>query len=97
MDDFDIEDFGKKTPDEDEGDIPIPFDDIDDTDVSHTPLNLGDTPAPAPAKPKKHLDQPIKIKSGGKIVSTDRITGVKTFFTKLHAGAIDFINDQVND
>ncbi len=98
MDDFDIEDFGKKTPDEpvpEDDDILIPFDDPGDADVSHTPLNLGDTPAPARAKTTP--DSSVKEKSAPKIASIDRITGVKTFFTKLHAGAIDFINDQVNN
>ncbi len=32
-----------------------------------------------------------------KIVSSDQITGMKTFFTKLHAGSIDFLNDQITN
>lgn len=102
MDDFNIDDFDKKTPDEpasEEDDSLIPWDDSGETDISHTPLNLGDTPAPtsSPAPAQKPLNSPLKAEASEKIVSTDRITGVKTFFTKLHAGAIDFINDQVNN
>ena len=26
----------------------------------------------------------------------ERITGVKTFFTKLHSGAIEFLDEQIN-
>jgi len=29
--------------------------------------------------------------------SDDRVCGVKTFFTKLHPGAMDFLDDQIND
>ena len=29
------------------------------------------------------------------IVSMDRISGVKTFFTKLHPGAIEFLDEQI--
>ena len=34
-------------------------------------------------------------KPTGKIVSTDRIVGMKTFFTKLHGGAIEFLEEQI--
>lgn len=30
-----------------------------------------------------------------KVVSSGRITGVKTFFTKLHPGAIEFLDEQI--
>ncbi|HLB73213.1 MAG TPA: hypothetical protein VJJ98_04275, partial [Sedimentisphaerales bacterium] len=30
-----------------------------------------------------------------KVVSSDRISGVKTFFTKLHPGAIEFLDEQI--
>jgi hypothetical protein len=30
-----------------------------------------------------------------KAVSSTRITGVKTFFTKLHPGAIEFLDEQI--
>ncbi len=75
-----------------------------DASVSHSPLNLGggsnNTPVPA-AKPKPKIQMPAKSKlgvvrdSGEEIVSAERITGVRTFFTKLHAGAIDFLGEQI--
>ncbi len=70
---------------------PIPF----DNSVSHAPLNLGGGAAP----PKiEKPPQPVGLgaqKTGEKIVSTERITGVKTFFTKLHAGAIEFQDELI--
>ena len=88
---------------------PIPFEDggADESGISHAPLNLGGgpTPAPKPAAPKpaKSTVQTPKIeapksyreKSTEKAVSSDRITGAKTFFTKLHAGAINFLDEQI--
>ncbi|RKY20844.1 MAG: hypothetical protein DRP62_08330 [Planctomycetota bacterium] len=74
-------------------DKPIPFDgeDTSNTKISHSPLSLGgDDTATAP--------RPVTKKPTEKMVSSpDRITGVKTFFTKLHAGAIDFLNEQINN
>jgi len=79
--------------------------------VSHSPLDLGGggaaapkvgIPRPAAAKPKAPAPQPVarpsssvlkpqqQVSSGG-----ERIEGVKTFFTKLHAGAIDFLDQQI--
>jgi hypothetical protein len=93
MDNFDI----NKTPPGRDLDEPIPFD--DDTSgagVSHSPLNLGggDTAkAPKtemPAQPPTILKKPAE-----KIVSAERVTGVRTFFTKLHPGAIDFLDEQI--
>ena len=40
-------------------------------------------PAPAAQKPAE------------KVTSSDRITGVKTFFTKLHPGALNFLDEQI--
>jgi hypothetical protein len=76
-----------------------------DASVSHSPLNLGggsnNTPAPA-AKPKPKIQMPAQSKigaaaknSGQEIVSTERITGMRTFYTKLHAGAIDFLGEVI--
>ena len=75
----------------------IPFDD-DDTEasVSHSPLNLGG--GSAVDVPKFEVAaKPAEKKPTEKIVSEDRITGVKTFFTKLHAGAIDFLDEQITN
>jgi len=79
-------------------DKPIPFDNFDpgEKGVSHAPLDLGGTspiqipkvemPKPAAAAAKKPTE---------KIASTSRIVGVKTFFTKLHPGAINFLDEQI--
>ena len=67
-------------------DKPIPFDDSDETNVSYKPLQLGR--ATASEKTVKSIEQ---------IVSEERITGVKTFFTKLHAGSISFLSEQIDN
>ena len=100
MDNFDID----KTPPGKDLNEPIPFDD-DDTSgasVSHSPLDLGGGGTPAPAAgagPKIEIPaQPAGVaakKPAEKMVSAERITGVKTFFTKLHVGAIDFLDGQI--
>ena len=74
-------------------DKPIPLDDLDKPipldegttgkNVSHSPLNLAATGSAA--------------KTTKKIASSDRITGIKTFFTKLHPGAINFLDEQIAD
>jgi hypothetical protein len=73
--------------------------------VSRAPLNLGAAVKPAvapppaspsaPAMPKITTSTPIAKKLATGVVSGDRITGVKTFFAKLHPGAIEFLNDQI--
>jgi len=97
MDNFDIskpsgnKDLNKPIPFDDDLNKPIPFDDGDTKmGVSHSPLNLsGGAAVKVPA--------PTTKERGEKIVSSDRITGVKTFFTKLHPGAIEFLTEQIND
>ena len=107
MDNFESSNF----PSPERNTDPIPFDDgadLDEPSVSHSPLDLGGggiieqmpkeetlkiempssppTPAPKPPAVSVPAEAPA---SGG------RITGVKTFFTKLHAGAIDFLGEQI--
>jgi hypothetical protein len=75
---------------------PIRIDDIDkpmegggepQRGISRKPLSLGSSTAfGVPA---------VGVK--GDVVSSDRITGVKTFFTKLHGGALDFLDGQINE
>ena len=90
MENFDI----NQTPPGKNLNEPIPF----DNSVSHAPLNLGGGSASEmpkielPAQPPK----PTTQKSGEKITSGERITGVKTFFTKLHAGAIEFQDELIS-
>ena len=90
MDDFDLNEI----PPADDISEPIPFDDSDDeiskAKISHAPLNLGDESKP--------VSKPAVSKPSGQLVSSpDRITGLKTFYAKLHAGAIDFLSSQITD
>lgn len=77
--------------------------------VSRAPLNLGGSsgprptptprpPAPArPAPPKIITSTPINTSGGASVTSSSgaRITGMKTFFAKLHAGALEFLDEQI--
>ncbi len=100
--DFDSKDFGSEdldelvvfgesrtiSPDEEK---PIPFDDTDtdESNISHAPLNLDGTSA--------SLVEPASLKKmKGQVSSPERIQHIKTFFTKLHAGSIDFLEQQIN-
>lgn len=76
----------------------------DSPGVSRAPLNLGGgggQPAPAPKvapKPKPKIVVPTSgaRKEEAPVSSSgDRITGVKTFFTKLHPGALEFLDEQI--
>lgn len=83
---------------------PIPFENIGpgESGVSHAPLDLGGgsaTQSPKVAAPKPTAKPSglnvIREKPTEKIVSGDHIVGIKVFFTKLHAGAIDFLEQQI--
>ncbi len=51
-----------------------------------------------PAEPAEPAVKPIIKAPKEKVLSSpDRITGVKTFFTKLHAGAIEFLDGQITN
>ena len=78
-----------------DSDKPIPFDSggTGQGSVSHSPLDLG--PGSATEAPKIATPKPLEKKITEKIVSTDRTTGLKTFFTKLHPGAIEFLDEQI--
>ena len=81
-------------------DKPIPFDDFDpgEKGVSHAPLDLGGTSPvqiPRVEMPKPAVNKPAVNKPTVKIASTDRIAAVKTFFTKLHPGALNFLDEQI--
>ena len=100
--DFETKDFGSEDLDEMivYGDMsavspdskPIPFDDdTTDTEVSHSPLSLGGG-SMAEAPEVEPATQPEK-----KVISSERISGVKTFFTKLHPGAMDFLDKQITN
>ena len=80
---------------------PIPLDDITigGGGVSHAPLDLGGSSPveiPKPVEmPSIEVPKPATQKPAEKLTSSDRITGVKTFFTKLHPGAINFLDEQI--
>lgn len=108
MADFNLDEFNlDQTPQKNLD--PIPFDDSDDSSsdnqVSHAPLDLGGGASPAPVAPKPApapAPAPTQAASLGKTasapaVSEARITGVKIFFTKLHAGALDFLSEQITE
>jgi len=90
-------------------DKPIPFDDdTSQTKVSHSPLSLGGGTAqvakPVAVKPtEKKVStpdpstqlRPAPSRAEGTGLIGGRITGVKTFFTKLHAGAMEFLDEQI--
>jgi hypothetical protein len=110
MDDFGTTNPASQRPDkpvrlDNDPDAPIPFEIEEDSpkrQVSHAPLNLGGGPSvqrpkmPAPQPPKSTMPKPVAATAPvKKVVSTGRITGIKTFFTKLHPGAIDFLDEQI--
>jgi len=83
---------------------PIPFDagGASDTGVSHAPLSLGAAkaaPAPQVSVPKPAVKPseppPAAGKPAPKLTPTDRIQGVRKFFTKLHPGALNFMDEQI--
>lgn len=101
MDNFNGSNFGGQNindpiPLDDDLNKPIPLDDISiggGGGVSHAPLDLGGS---SPVElPKIDVPGSTLKKPAEKVVSGDRITGVKTFFTKLHPGAIDFLDEQI--
>lgn len=76
--------------------------------VSRAPLNLGGTGAPASAPaagsaapaatpPRPAAPKPAPVRPAIPVAAgvNERITGCKTFFTKLHPGAIDFLDEQI--
>ncbi len=76
-------------------DKPIPLEDISigGGGVSHAPLDLGGS---SPVEmPKIEAPKSVAQKPTEKVGSSDRITGIKTFFTKLHPGAINFLDEQI--
>jgi len=82
--------FDDPIPLDDDIDKPIPLDDdAGRASVSRSPLSLGGSNMAEAAKP-------VVKKAAGAITSSNRITGVKTFFTKLHPGAMDFLDEQIN-
>jgi hypothetical protein len=69
------------------------FEDNSQMKVSHSPLNLGG--GSAAEVPKSPEPKPVAARPTAKQDPPERITGVKTFFTKLHAGAMEFLDEQI--
>ncbi|MHC4456630.1 MAG: hypothetical protein ACYS0I_05975 [Planctomycetota bacterium] len=94
-------DFDNINSSDEELDEPIPFDeeDTNEESVSHSPLNLGggEVKEAPKAKPTSGGVMPVTKKSAKKIVSMDRITSVKTFFTKLSPGAMEYLDEQISE
>lgn len=109
MDNFDSgnpgsQNFNEPIPLDRDLDKPIPFDSVGagETGVSHAPLDLGGggtVPTPTVGAPKPATKPTASVlqreKPTAKIASADRIVGMKAFFTKLHAGAIAFLEEQI--
>jgi hypothetical protein len=87
-----MDDFGKGNPGGQNVNGPSSFD--DKSAVSRSPLHLGGG-GETPQAPKVSPAQPAAKNPASQTAPSDRITGVKTFFTKLHAGAIEFLDEQI--
>ncbi len=111
MSGFELEDLGINPESQNKSDdelAPIPFEDDDQTEINHAPLNIGGNSA-APAKPATSpqiptpaptpttASAPKAAPKKGIVSSPDKITGAKTFFTKLHAGGVTYLNDQISE
>jgi hypothetical protein len=89
----------------DDSDKPIPLDDAGagESGISHSPLDLGGSRTveiPKTEASKQVTQKQVAAKPATNAVSTvisERITGVKTFFTKLHPGAINFLDEQITE
>ncbi len=70
-----------------------------DTGISHAPLDLGG--GSAVEVPKLGVTEQLVSRAAKapaeKVVSMERITGVKNFFTKLHIGAITFLDEKITE
>ena len=102
MDNFNGSGFGGQNnndpiPLDQDFDKPIPLDDISigGGGISHAPLDLGGSSPVEMPKIEVSKPAPVAQKPAEKVTSGDRITGVKTFFTKLHPGAINFLDEQI--
>jgi hypothetical protein len=89
---------------DDDLDKPIPLEDVDSgsAGVSHSPLDLGGSRPVGVQKVPKPQPKPAEaaapiVNMAAQAISGGRISGVKTFFTKLHAGALNFLDEQIVD
>ena len=92
-------DLGKSASQD--SDKPIPLDDIgiEQKGVSHSPLDLGGS-RPLEVQKVQNSPPPQPVSTGNapaQTISMGRITGIKTFFTKLHPGALNFLDEQITE
>lgn len=104
MDEFKPDDLNLDMGKSDKDLNPTPFENSGgpETEVSHAPLNLGggDDSSFAPTAKSAPSAKPTPkraTKSQASVTPGDRITGVRIFFTKLHAGALDFLSEQITE
>jgi hypothetical protein len=88
-----MDELGKEGQGGQDMDKPIPFDE-GKLEVSHAPLNLGGGAGGAAEAAGE--ERPIVKDTSKKVSWPDRITGCKTFYAKLHAGALEFLDEQVS-
>jgi hypothetical protein len=106
MDNFDPgqagnQNFNESIPLDDEIEKPVPFEDVDAGNIgaSHSPLDLGSSRPVEVQKIQKQQPKPATqiVNKAIQADSTGRITAIRTFFTKLHTGALSFLDDQIID
>jgi hypothetical protein len=98
--DFDSKDFGSEDLDDlvvfgesrtlsPDAEKPIPIEESGDdmSSISHAPLNLDSSSI---------MEAVTEGAKTNEKSSPDRITHIKTFFTKLHAGSLEFLDQQIN-
>ncbi len=94
MDSIEISNSDKEKSDE-----PVSFDTKEGggASISHSPLNLGGPAAVEVPEVKvaAQMTKPVEQKPIEKTTAGERVTGVKTFFTKLHGGALAFLDEQI--
>ena len=74
----------------------ISSNDVSGSNISHSPLNLGVSKADEPkAAPVNQPTVSATKPAAEKTASAGRITGMKTFLSKLHGGAIEFLDEQI--
>lgn len=89
-----MDEFQAGQPNSQDAEGPIPFD--EEAEVSHSPLNLGGGgSSEAPSSEAQPATRPADADGTKRVSWPGRITGVKTFFTKLHPGAIEFLDEQI--
>ena len=83
--------------------IPLEMPNLENPGISHSPLDLGGSVEINGPEPTQKMPSVEKQASSAtqntapQLIAAERITGVRTFFTKLHAGAIIFLDEQITE